>query len=103
MDDPAAEHRRRSLRAWRRGTREMDLILGPFADARLSDLPASDRALFDRLLAENDHDLYQWITARIGPAPDAAPDRGPDVYAPLLDRIAGHAAERLRGAGIATG
>ncbi|NIP76442.1 MAG: succinate dehydrogenase assembly factor 2, partial [Xanthomonadales bacterium] len=30
--------RRLRIRSWRRGTREMDLILGPFADARLADL-----------------------------------------------------------------
>jgi antitoxin CptB len=96
MDDAdAAAMRRRRLRAWRRGTREMDLILGPFADTRLASLSATDQLLFDRILAENDHDLYQWITARLNPDA-AADDRGPQDYARLLDRIAAHAAERLR-------
>jgi len=74
----------------------MDLILGPFADSRLLDLPVAEKELFDQLLAENDHDLYQWITARIGRDGDGTPDRGPQLYAPLLDQIAAHAADRLR-------
>ncbi len=97
MGDRAAENRRCRMRAWRRGTREMDLILGPFADARLSDLPDTDLHLFEQLLAENDHDLYRWITARIGAASDGVPpDFGPQPYASLLDGIAQHASERLR-------
>jgi antitoxin CptB len=104
MHDAQAEQRRRSLRAWRRGTREMDLILGPFADARLPDLPAAELALFDELLAENDHDLYRWITARIAAADDTPPaSRGPHAYAPLLDLIAVHASGRLRPAGPING
>lgn len=76
----------------------MDLILGPFADAHLASLPAIEHALFDRLLAENDHDLYQWITARLVSDRDNLA-RGPADYGPLLDRIAAHAAERLRTTG----
>ncbi len=95
MDD-AAELRRLRMRAWRRGTREMDLILGPFADAQLAELSEADLALFDRLLAENDHDLYQWVTARLAHDDDATAQRGPGDYAGLLGRIAAHAGDRLR-------
>ena len=96
--DEATELRRLRMRAWRRGTREMDLILGPFADDRIAALSDAERARFDRLLSENDHDLYQWITARIGPG-DGAPPRAPDEYTGLLDQVARHAAQRLRPAG----
>jgi antitoxin CptB len=97
MADRSADNRRCRMRAWRRGTREMDLILGPFADAQLSDLPDADLHLFEQLMTENDHDLYQWITARIGVADDGASrDLGPRPYASLLDGIAAHASERLR-------
>jgi antitoxin CptB len=58
------------MRSWRRGTREMDLILGPWADAHLAALAEGDLTLYDALLAENDQDLYQWFTR-----PDAVPDR----------------------------
>lgn len=85
--------KRLRMRAWRRGTKEMDLILGPFADTVLPDLDAPTRAQFDALLSENDHDLYLWLTARIGQHDQ--PALGPSGYAQLLDLIASHAAARL--------
>ena len=85
--------RRLRMRAWRRGTREMDLILGPFADLCLAGLPAALLAEYEALLDENDQDLYGWITQRIG-ADAARP--GPERFGPLLDQIAAHAAQRLR-------
>ena len=55
------------MRSWRRGTKEMDLILGPFADERLGamDDPALD--LYDALLEEGDGDLYAWVAGRDPP------------------------------------
>ena len=59
-----AENRlkRLRMRSWRRGTKEMDLILGPFADARLGDLDPATLDLYDALLDENDQDLYLWVS-----------------------------------------
>jgi len=45
----------------RRGIKEMDLILQAFAEAHLDGFSDSDLALYDQLLAENDHDIYGWI------------------------------------------
>ncbi len=56
------------MRSWRRGTKEMDLILGGFAESRLGGLDEATLALYDALLSENDHDLYQWVTGA-APAP----------------------------------
>ncbi|MFY0690970.1 MAG: succinate dehydrogenase assembly factor 2 [Paracoccaceae bacterium] len=56
--------KRLRMRSWRRGIKEMDLILGGFADNGLSDLSDSDLDLYDRMLAENDHDLYQWASGQ---------------------------------------
>ena len=64
-----ANVRRARLRAWRRGFREADLILGPFADARAAAMSATELARFERLLEENDQDIYAWI---IGTAPTPA-------------------------------
>ncbi|MFN3952998.1 MAG: succinate dehydrogenase assembly factor 2 [Pararhodobacter sp.] len=86
--------KRMRMRAWRRGTKEMDLILGPFADEVLPALDMPLRDAFEALLAENDHDLYGWITARIGGAAQAG-ETGPAHYAPLLERIARHAEGRI--------
>lgn len=55
--------RRRVLfRAWHRGLREMDLILGRFADARLGSMPDRDLDAFEQLIEVPDRDLYGWLT-----------------------------------------
>lgn len=52
------------FRAWRRGFREADLILGPFADQNLRALTAAELDQFEALLDQADHDVYEWITGR---------------------------------------
>ena len=61
--------KRARVRAWRRGFREADLILGPFADRRLSGMGELALGQFERLLEENDHHVYAWI---VGTAPPPA-------------------------------
>ncbi len=73
------------MRSMRRGIKEMDIILGRFAEACLGRMNDGELALYDLLLSENDQDLYQWVT---GQAP--APER----YSDLLARIAAIAAGR---------
>jgi len=68
-DKDEARLKRQIMRSWRRGTKEMDLILGPFADTALSTLSPADRDLYDQLIEENDQDLYQWVSGQM-PAPD---------------------------------
>jgi antitoxin CptB len=53
-----------SYRAWRRGFREADLILGPFADAYLDRFTASQLDEFETLLDQPDPDLYDWILGK---------------------------------------
>ncbi|MCF3972931.1 succinate dehydrogenase assembly factor 2 [Paracoccus salsus] len=84
--------RRLKMRSWRRGMKEMDLILGPFADGPLTNLSEDEFAAYEALLSENDQDLYLWITRRV--TGDAHPDRGPAGLSPLLERIAAHASGR---------
>ena len=76
MED--ARLKRLRIRSWRRGTKEMDLILGPFSDAHLADLSEEDLDLYERLLEENDQDLYQWASGQAA---------APEALARLLDRI----------------
>lgn len=93
MDEHEARLRRLRMRSWRRGTREMDLILGPYADAHLAAMDAATLDAYEALLEENDQDLYPWITARMtGAAASVPPHHGA-----LLDRIAAHAGSGLRG------
>ncbi|WP_136657365.1 succinate dehydrogenase assembly factor 2 [Nitratireductor sp. XY-223] len=58
--------RRRILfRAWHRGIREMDLILGHFADKNIDRLSAEEMDIFESLLAVDDRDLIQWVTGEV--------------------------------------
>ncbi len=60
--------KRLSFRAWRRGFREADLILGPFVDNHARDLSPEGLDALEDLLAYPDQDLYAWIVER-EPAP----------------------------------
>jgi antitoxin CptB len=61
--DASLDDRRKKLkfRAWRRGFREIDLILGPFADRRLEALDEAGLNAFEALLHANDQEVYAWI------------------------------------------
>ena len=61
--------RRKKLqyRAWHRGFREADLILGPFADAHVGTLDEATIDEFEVLLDQPDHDLYAWIIGQTEP------------------------------------
>ncbi len=54
--------RRLLFRAWHRGTREMDLIMGRFADAAIDTMSDADLDDFERLIEVPDRDLFRWIT-----------------------------------------
>ncbi|WCR05213.1 succinate dehydrogenase assembly factor 2 [Paracoccus saliphilus] len=84
------------MRSWRRGMKEMDLILGPFSDGPLQELDDAEYGIYEALLTENDQDLYRWITARLSGQGDGTE---PAALAPLLDRIAAHAAGRFAASG----
>ena len=70
--------KRLRMRSWRRGTKEMDMILGPYSDASLSDLSATDLDQYETLLSENDQDLYQWVTGKVTP---------PAQFVPILNKV----------------
>jgi antitoxin CptB len=54
--------KRLRFRSWHRGTREMDLLLGRFADTQLETLSDRELDLYETVLNEADQDLYAWIT-----------------------------------------
>jgi antitoxin CptB len=56
--------RRRKIlfRAWHRGMREMDLIMGRFADAQIGNLSEAELDEFERLIEVLDRDLLSWVT-----------------------------------------
>jgi antitoxin CptB len=80
--DLDARRRRALFRAWHRGTREMDLLLGRFADAYIATLSDRDLADFEALMEAPDPDLFDWI---VGAELAAVPAR---YDTPLLRAIA---------------
>jgi antitoxin CptB len=64
--------RRRKLlfRSWHRGMREMDLIMGRFADATVQQLTQDELAEFEHLMEVPDRELLAWITGEADVPPD---------------------------------
>jgi antitoxin CptB len=58
--------RRKKLifRAWHRGMREMDLIMGRFAESRIDAMSDAELDTFELLIEAPDRDLLAWITGR---------------------------------------
>ena len=67
-EDLPMRRRRLRYRAWHRGTKEMDLVLGPFADAHLEGLDAPELDRLEALMDEEDTDLLKWVMGQ-EPAP----------------------------------
>ena len=65
-------------RAWHRGTREADMMIGGFFDANHHLWGAHERALFAALLAEQDVDIMAWA---IGTEPVPERFQGPMMEA----------------------
>lgn len=54
--------RRILYRSWHRGMREMDLILGQFADAHIDTLSNDELDQYEALMEALDRDLLKWVT-----------------------------------------
>lgn len=58
--------RRKALfRSWHRGTREMDLVLGRFADSEIDRLSDAELGEYEHLMEAIDRDLFQWLTGEV--------------------------------------
>jgi antitoxin CptB len=84
-----ARVKRMGMRSWRRGTKEMDLILGPYADAHLGTMGEARLVLYDQLLDENDQDLLPMMLGQMA---------APEGMADLVDEISVFAKARLMAA-----
>ena len=67
-EELSMRRRRLRYRAWHRGTKEMDLVLGPFADAHLEGLDTPELDRLEALMDEEDTDLLKWVMGQ-GPVP----------------------------------
>jgi antitoxin CptB len=63
------ENRRKRLRfrSWHRGTKEMDLLMGSFADAHLGDFGKDQLDRYEALLDVPEPVVYDWILGRTTP------------------------------------
>ena len=85
--DGLDDRRKRLLfRCWHRGTREMDLILGRFADAEIADLTDEELTDLELLIDAPDPDLYAALSSDVLLAPE--------FRTRLFDRIKSFPADR---------
>lgn len=91
MTSEDARLKKLKMRAWRRGFREADLILGPFADQHVSAFSDDELDWFERLLEQPDQDLYAWILER-APTP-------PEFDGPLMRKLKAFRDEVYSGGG----
>ena len=77
--DLDVRRRRLLFRSWHRGLREMDLLMGRFADAEIGTMSEDDLAAFEGLIEVPDADLFHWLTGEMAT---------PSSYdSPLLRRL----------------
>ena len=67
-----------SIRSWRRGTKELDLILGRFSDKNISKLEISELDLYEQLLSNDDHLIYSWLFEK---------EESPKIFKILVEKI----------------
>jgi antitoxin CptB len=72
-EDIAVRRKRLRYQAWHRGTREMDLVLGPFADAHAEGMDDAELDRLEALMSEEDPHLLKWVLGQ--EAPPANVDR----------------------------
>ena len=67
-----------SIRSWRRGTKELDLILGRFSDENIAKLEISELDLYEQLLSNDDHLIYSWLFKK---------EESPKIFKILVEKI----------------
>ncbi len=77
--DLSARQRRVLFRSWHRGMREVDLLLGRFANAEIGNLSDDELDAYEVLLEAIDRDIFAWLTGEEEP---------PSAYdTPVLQKI----------------
>ncbi|MEQ8745373.1 succinate dehydrogenase assembly factor 2 [Pyruvatibacter sp.] len=80
--DPETRRRRITFRAWHRGIKENDLILGTFADMHIETLNDDDLDAFEQLMEAPDQDVYGWVSQ--------TKDVPPEYQTNLMTRLQAH-------------
>ena len=66
------------IRSWRRGTKELDLILGQFSDKNLNKLKMSELNLYEQFLSNDDYLIYNWLFSK---------EDSPKIFKSLIKQI----------------
>ena len=66
------------IRSWRRGTKELDLILGQFSDKNLNKLKMPELNLYEQFLSNDDYLIYNWLFSK---------EDSPKIFKTLIKRI----------------
>jgi len=53
------------FRAWHRGMRELDLILGRYIDQKMAQFTEAELDEFEKILSYEDHDLIGWLSGKV--------------------------------------
>jgi antitoxin CptB len=69
-DSLQAQRRRAIFRASRRGTRELDWVLGRFAQDAVAAMAEDELAAFEEFLALPDPDIERWVVHGATPRPN---------------------------------
>jgi len=85
-DDLDTRRRRARFRAWHRGTKELDMVIGPFADAHLEHFDSDELAILEDVLLVEETELQRMIMG-VDPIPDTPEGR-------LVQRIRTYQLER---------
>ncbi len=78
--DLSPRRRRLLFRAWHRGTKEADLMIGGFVSRNLAAFSEAELAEVEAVLELPDVDLSDWLSGRREPPPG--------VRTPMLERMA---------------
>ena len=88
MDDVENRRKRLIFRSWHRGTREMDLIMGTFAESHVPKMDMAELDLYEELLHTPDPDVYDWVS---GQKPVPA-----NVLNPVVEKLLKHDVARAQ-------
>ena len=67
------------FRSWHRGTKEMDIVLGTYADNNLSNMSYDELMHFQSFLNLSDPDLYKWLISEEKAFPEEFRDLIEDI------------------------
>lgn len=82
LEEIGTKRKRLIYRSWHRGTREMDLLMGSFADEYVPAFSADELTQYEDILGYSDPDLYNWISGR-----EECPA---NLTGPVMDKLLQH-------------